>query len=253
MFTYPGALQDFNQDWRKLKQRKDIWLDLRGVGSICSWSHLFNLNDIFYCVWNNNYTIWMESEIYVSCWSHSNWSGSYATGFRKLLVYNSVSPVSNEHFLRAIFWENQADLEKCGTWWSPIFLKLWYKFPNYKNRKTLNFYQNLTCRSRDIAISISERQLTKTKICEKSTFWAQFTSQSKKLPDICQWDHKIDMHINKNWWSKISCVVVAANRALLNILNIQPSHQVRNVRSAIFHCNMAVQVGFMAHLVALHM
>ena len=154
--------------------------------------------------------------------------------------------------LRAIFWENQADLEKCGTWWSPIFLKFWYKFPNYKNRKILNFYQNLTCRSRDMAISISERQLTKTKINEKKNLWAQFTSQSKKLPDICQWDHKTDMHINKNWWSKISCVVVAANCAPPNILNIQLSHQVGHVRSAIFHCNMAVQVGFMAHLVALH-
>ena len=103
-----------------------------------------------------------------------------------------------------------------------------------------------------MAISISERQLTKTKICEKRTFLAQFTSQSKKLPDICQWDHKIDMHINKNRWSKISQVVVVANRAPPNILNIQPSRQVGPVRSAIFHCNRAVQVGFVPHLVALH-
>ena len=122
--------------------------------------------------------------------------------------------------LRVIFWENQADLETCGTWWSPIFLKVWYKFTNYKNRKILNFYQNLTCHSRDMAISISEWPLMKTKISLKESFWAQFTSQIKKLPDICQWNHKIDMHINKNWWSKISCVIVAANHAPPNILNI---------------------------------
>ena len=56
----------------------------------------------------------------------------------------------------------------------------------------------------------------------------------------------MDMHINKNCWFKIGCVVVAANCAPPNIANIQPSCQVGHVGSAIFHCNMAAQIGSMA-------
>ena len=53
----------------------------------------------------------------------------------------------------------------------------------------------------------------------------------------------MDMDINKNWWFKIGCAVVATNRAPPNIANIQPSCQVGYVGSAIFHCNMAAQIG----------
>ena len=102
------------------------------------------------------------------------------------------------------------------------------------------------CRSRDMAIFISEWQLTKTKIGEKKAFWAQITSQSKTLSDICQWNHKIDMNRNKNWWFRIGCVVLAANHAPSNITNIQPSHQVGHVGSAIFHCSMVAQIVSMA-------
>ena len=146
-------------------------------------------------------------------------------------------------FWRVIFWEIQAGR---GTSQSPILMKFWHKFNDYKNRKFSNFCQNLLCRSRDMAIFISEWQLTKTKTSGKKHFWAQITSQSKKLPDICQWNHKLDMHINKNWWFKIGCVAVVANRAPPNITNIQPSRQVGHVGSAIFHCNMAAQIGSMA-------
>ena len=43
-----------------------------------------------------------------------------------------------------------------------------------------------------------------------------------------------------------SCVAVVANGAPPNITNIQPSCQVGHVGAAIFHFNMAAQIGSMA-------